>query len=43
VRGLVAVVRITGMGERSLRRSLAANKPALEAALDLVRTLAPRR
>jgi probable addiction module antidote protein len=43
VRGLAAVARITGVGKGSLRRSLAAGEPALEAALDLVRALAPRR
>jgi probable addiction module antidote protein len=43
VRGLDAVSRITGVGKGSLRRSLAAGQPALEAALDLLRALAPRR
>jgi probable addiction module antidote protein len=42
-RGLAAVSRITGVGKGSLRRTLAAGKPALEAALDLMRALAPRR
>jgi hypothetical protein len=37
------VARITGVGRGSLRRTLAAGEPALEAALDMMRALAPRR